>query len=101
MTRERIITEEEILKACQLLLARRSRRPTTLVLHPADWIGLRMRLRRSGHVLELGGDRVLLGPFELVVALDPECQRHHFGLLYGAHEGPPKPPGPGAGGPNP
>jgi hypothetical protein len=97
MTRARIITERAILEACQLLLARRGRRPTTLVLHPADWVGLRTRLARSSNALTIGDDRIQIGPFDLAITVDAECERHHFGLLFAATNGSPRPAPPGDG----
>ncbi|HXQ29649.1 MAG TPA: hypothetical protein VN848_10300 [Gemmatimonadales bacterium] len=85
---DHIITEQTVLEACQLLYARRGRRPSTLVLHPADWVGLRSRLEKGSGVVSLTADRILLGPFELAVATDAQCERNHFGLLYGPRGGP-------------
>jgi len=82
----RIITEDAVLKACQLLYARRGRPPQTLALHPADWVGLRTRLQRRERLVGLRERGIVVGPFELAVVLDPECPRGEFGLLYGSTE---------------
>ena len=78
-----IVSERRVLEACQLLYGRFGRPPKTLVLHPADWIGLRRRLERGPHIVPLGEDRVKIGPFDLAVVIDPECARGQVGLLYG------------------